>query len=79
MKAAAGSQAADTIELAVGGDLESNAPGHWDRLERIGRTIERRWEVRPGPAGTLEVTVVARTTFPSVDRQVRMSTQVVHR
>jgi prepilin-type N-terminal cleavage/methylation domain-containing protein len=79
LKAAAGTQAPDTIQLVVGGDLESNAAGHWDAVEEDGRTIERRWVVRAGPAGALQVTVVARPTIPSVTRRVQLTTQLVHR
>jgi hypothetical protein len=35
--------------------------------------------VRPGPAGALQVTVVAKTTFPAIARRVQLSTQLVHR
>lgn len=79
LKAAAGSQAPDTIQLVVGGDLESNSAGHWDTVEEDGRTIERRWVVQPGPAGVLQVKVVARPAFPSIARRVQLSTQLVHR
>lgn len=80
LRAAALTEAPDTIELAVGGDLESKSPGHWDTVQQEnGRTIERRWMVRPGPAGTLQITVVARTIFPAVARRVELSTQLVHR
>lgn len=80
LKAAARTEAPDTIELVVGGNLESNSQDHWDTIQQAqGRTIERRWVVQPGPAGTLRVTVVARTTFPAVARQVQLSTQLVHR
>lgn len=79
LKAVAGTQAPDTVELAFGGALESNVTGHWDTVAMDGRTIRRRWVVRPGPAGALEVTVLARTTFPAVARQVQLSTQLVHR
>jgi Tfp pilus assembly protein PilV len=79
LKAVAGTQTADTIQLAVGGDLESNATGYWDSVEEVGRTVERRWMVRPGPAGALQVTVVAKTTFPAIARRVQLSTQLVHR
>jgi type II secretory pathway pseudopilin PulG len=79
LKAAAGTQAPDTIELALGGDLESNSANHWDTVEEDGRAIERRWRVQPGPAGALQITVVARPAFPSVARRIRLSTQLVHR
>lgn len=79
LKAVAGTQAPDTIELAFGGNLESSVTGHWDTVDLDGRTIQRRWVVRPGPAGSLEVTVIARTTFPAVARRVQLSTQLVHR
>lgn len=79
LKAAAGTQAPDTIELVIGGDLESNSSGHWDTVEEDGRTIERRWTVRAGPAGALEVTVIARTASPSAARRVALSTNLIHR
>lgn len=79
LKAAAGSQAPDTVELGVGGDLESRAASHWDTVEEDGRMIERRWIIGPGPAGALQVTVVARPTVETVTRRVQLSTQLIHR
>lgn len=79
LKAAAGSQAPDTVELVVGGDLESREAAHWDTVEEDGRMIERRWIVEPGPAGALQVTVVARPTIETIARRVQLSTQLIHR
>jgi type II secretory pathway pseudopilin PulG len=41
--------------------------------------IEDLKAVQPGPAGALQITVVARPAFPSVARRIRLSTQLVHR
>lgn len=79
LRAAAGSQAPDTVELTAGGDLESRSASHWDTMEQDGRTIERRWLVAAGPAGTLQVTVVARPTTESLNRRVQLSTHLMHR
>jgi len=42
LKAIAGSEQVDTVQLAMGGDLDANVAEHWDTVELDGRVFVRR-------------------------------------
>lgn len=49
---------ADTVQLVIGGSLDSDLQNHSDTVVSAeGRTYIRRWKVEEGPVGTREVTL----------------------
>jgi Tfp pilus assembly protein PilV len=51
-------RSADTVQLAIGGDLTSNVANHWEQLTSArGRQYTLRWQVAAGLNGTRDVTL----------------------
>ncbi|UCC74728.1 MAG: type II secretion system protein [Gemmatimonadota bacterium] len=78
LKAVAGTELADTVQLMPGGDLDSNMSGYWDTAELDGRVFTRRWRVQAGPAGTRQVTVRVLPLDPPAAGYADLWTHVLH-
>lgn len=78
LRALAGTELADTVQLALGGGLESDVAAHWDSVAIDGRVFGRRWQVEAGPSGTRLVTVQVRAVNPQHVAQVELWTYVIH-
>lgn len=78
LKALAGTDLADTVQLELGGSLESDVANHFDSLELDGRTFKRRWWIEDGPSGTRRVTVRSEIMIGRVVGQADLWTYVIH-
>ncbi len=78
LKAIAGTDLADTVQLVPGGSLDANVSGYWDTFEMDGRTFTRRWQVQPGPSGTRQVAVRASPLEAPSAGQGELWTYVIH-
>jgi len=78
LKAIAGSEQVDTVQLAMGGDLDANVAEHWDTVELDGRVFVRRWWVGSGPAGARQVAVRAQALNPPAAGQAVLWTYFIH-
>jgi prepilin-type N-terminal cleavage/methylation domain-containing protein len=78
LKALAGTELADTVQLALGGGLESDVAAHWDSIEIDGRVFGRRWQAESGPSGTRLVTVRVRAVKLQGVGQSEMWAYVIH-
>lgn len=76
LKALAGTQLADTVQLGLGGSLETDVANHFDKLEEDGRTYWRRWRVESGPSGTRRITVRSEVVTGLVEGQAELWTYV---
>jgi prepilin-type N-terminal cleavage/methylation domain-containing protein len=78
LKAIAGSEQDDTVQLALGGDLDANVAEHWDTVELDRRVFIRRWLVEAGPAGSRQAAVRAQPLNPPAAGQAMLWTYVIH-
>ncbi len=78
LRAVAGTELADTVELVPGGDLDSNVTAHWDTVQIDGRSYTRRWVVEPGPVGTRRVAVRAIPRAPAGWGEAELRTHILH-
>ncbi|MGD8868780.1 MAG: type II secretion system protein [Gemmatimonadales bacterium] len=78
LKALAGTDLADTVQIELGGSLETDVANHFDRFELDGRTYKRRWSVEDGPSGTRRVTVRSEIMVGRVVGQADLWTYVIH-
>jgi prepilin-type N-terminal cleavage/methylation domain-containing protein len=77
LKAVAGTELADTVQLQLGGELDSDVANHWDNIELDSRAFLRRWRVEPGPSGVVLVTVRVQVVKARVARQVELRTYII--
>ncbi len=78
LKALAGTDLADTVQLEWGGSLETDVDNHEDTVDLDGRVVKRRWVVEVGPSGTRRVTVRAEIVRGRVLGQAELWTYVIH-
>lgn len=78
LRAIAGTDLPDTVELAPGGDLASEATDHHDTIELDGRTFRRLWQVELGPAGVRRVSVRVQPLDPPAEADAILTTQLLH-
>ncbi len=78
LKAVAGTNLPDTVQLVPGGNLESNESGYWDTADVDGRIFTRRWRVQAGPAGTRQVTVRVLPLDPPAAGEAEIWTHILH-
>jgi len=78
LKALAGTDLAETVQLEFGGSVETAVANHWDSIDLDGRVIERRWAVEVGPSGTRRVTVRAEIVKAGVVGRAELWTYVIH-
>ena len=78
LKALAGTDLAETIQLELGGSVETEVANHWDRIDLDGRVIERRWMVEVGPSATRRVTVRAEIVRGGAVGRAELWTYVIH-
>lgn len=78
LKALAGTELPDTVELSLGGDLDADVSAHWDTVELDGRLFHRRWTVGIGPSGTRTLTVRAQPAKPAAPQRAELTTHVMH-
>ncbi len=78
LRALAGTDLAETVQLELGGSVETAVANHWDSIDLDGRVIERRWAVEVGPAGTRCVTVRAEIVKGVVVGRAELWTYVIH-
>jgi Tfp pilus assembly protein PilV len=57
LRAAASTRTADTVQLAIGGNLNTPTAPHTDTVQERGRTYVRTWVVAPGVGGTRDITL----------------------
>ncbi len=78
LKALAGTEVSDTVQLVPGGNLESNVSGYWDTVELDGRVFTRRWRIQAGPAGTRQLTVRVLPLDPPAAGEAELWTHILH-
>jgi prepilin-type N-terminal cleavage/methylation domain-containing protein len=78
LKALAGTDLTETVQLELGGSLESDVADHWDNVALDGRTYRRRWSVEKGPSGTRRVAVRAEMVMGRVLGRADLWTYLIH-
>lgn len=77
LKGLAGTDLAETVQIELGGSLETNIANHFDSFQLDGRTYARRWLVEAGPGGTRRITVRSEILSGRVAGQADLWTYVV--
>lgn len=67
----------DTVQLGLGGKLDSDVADHWDNIELDGRAFLRRWRIDPGPSGTVIATVRVHVVKPRIAGQAELQTCII--
>jgi type II secretory pathway pseudopilin PulG len=78
LKALAGTDLAEAVQLEIGGSLETDVANHWDSIDLDGRVLKRRWWVEVGPSGVRRVTVRADIVSGRVVDRADLWTYVIH-
>lgn len=78
LKAIAGTDLPDTVQLVVGGSLSADVAGYWDTVQLGARVFKRRWLVGPGPAAMRQTTVRAIPFDPPSSGEAELTTYLIH-
>lgn len=78
LRAVAGTERSDTVQLVPGGSLTSDLSGYTDTTTLAGRRYGRRWRVALGPAGVRRVTVQVRRLDPPGPESGQLTTNIYH-
>lgn len=78
LKAIAGTDLPDTVQLVIGGSLSGDVTGYWDTVQLGAREFKRRWQVEAGPAGMRETTVRAIPHNPPAPGEAELATYLIH-
>ncbi len=78
LKAIAGTDLPDTVQLVIGGSISGDVAGYWDTVQLGARVFKRRWQLSPGPAGMRETTVRAIPFNPPASGEAELTTYLIH-